>query len=53
MTVSRPTGVIEVISASCGYVRVALEGVGSDFLVDTGSIYTIVIAYGSKSLSKT
>ena len=42
MTVSRPTGVVEVISASCWYVRGALEGVVSDFLVNSGSTYTIV-----------
>ena len=40
--VSRPAGVVEVISASCWFVRGALEGVVSDFLVDSGSTYTIV-----------
>ena len=39
MTVSRPTGVVEVISTSCWYVRGALEGVVLDFLIDSGSTY--------------
>ena len=35
-------GVVEVISASCWFVKGSFEGVDSDLLVDSGSTYTIV-----------